>query len=53
MPVNKYGLVLLKPVTLAQEKYLSSQRGSTELVWAVTVGGAFSNTDHLRTLSEK
>ena len=24
-----------------------------ELVWAVTVGGAFSNAEHLRTLSEE
>ena len=37
----------------AQEKYSSSQRGSTELVWAVTGGGAFSNADHLRTIGEE
>ena len=36
-----------------QEKYLSSTRGSAELVRAVTGGGAFSNVDHLRTLSEE
>ena len=53
MPVNKSGLELLNPVTSAQEKYLISTRGSTELVRAVTGGGAFSNSDHLRTLSEE
>ena len=35
------------------EKYLSSQRGSVELVWAVTGGGVFSNVDHLQTLIEE
>ena len=53
MPVNKSGLVLLNPVTSSQEKCLSSIRGSAELVRAVTGGGAFSNADHLRTLSEE
>ena len=53
MPVKKYGLGLLNLVTSSQEKYLSSQRGITELVQAVTGGGAFSNADHLRTLSEE
>ena len=53
MPVNKYGLVLLNPVASAQENYLSSQRGSAELVWAVPGGEAFSNSEHLRTLSEE
>ena len=53
MPVKKYVMGLLNPVTSAKEKYLSSQRGSTEMVWTVTGGGAFSNADHLRTLSEE
>ena len=53
MLVRKSRLGLLNPVTLAQEKYLSSQWGSMWLVWAVTQGGAFSNANHLRTLSEE
>ena len=53
MPSKKSGLGLLNPVTSAQEKYLSSQGGSTELIWDVTVGGAFSNSDHLRTIGEE
>ena len=52
MMVNKSELGLLNLVTSAQEKYLRSQRGSAELVWAVT-GGAFFNADHLRTLGEE
>ena len=46
-------LGLLNPVTLTKEKYLSYQWGSAELIRAVTGGGAFSNTDHLRTLGEE
>ena len=53
MIVKKSGLGLLNPVTSAQEKYLSSQWGSVELVRAVMGVGAFSNADHLRTLSEE
>ena len=53
MPVNKSGLGLLNPVTSSQYKYLSSLWGSAELARAVTGGGAFSNADHLRTLSEE
>ena len=53
MSVNKYVMVLLNPLTSAQEKYLSSQRGIAELVRAVTGGGEFSNADHLQTLSEE
>ena len=53
MPVKKSGLGLLNPVTSAQDKYLISQRGSAELVRAVTGGGAFSNADHRRTISEE
>ena len=52
MPVKKYGLGLLNSVTSAQKKYLRSMLGSIEEVRAVTGGGAFSNADHLRTLSE-
>ena len=53
MPFNKSGLVLLKPVTSAHWKYLSSLQGSAELVRSMTGGGALFNTDHLRTLSEE
>ena len=53
MPVRKSGLGLLNPVTAYQEKYLSSTRGSAELIRAVTGGGEFSNANHLRTLSEE
>ena len=53
MPVKKSGLGLLNPVTPVQEKYLSSQRGSAEIVQAVTGGEAFSNADHLWTLGEE
>ena len=52
IPVKKSVLGILNPLTSAQEKHLRSTRGSTELVRAVTVGGAFSNAGHLRTLSE-
>ena len=53
MTVKKSVLGLLNTVTSEQEKYLSSTRGSVELVWAVTGGGAFSNAYHLWTLSEE
>ena len=53
MPVNKSGLGLLNTVTSAQENYLSSTRGSIELVQAMTGGGALSISDHLRTISEE
>ena len=53
MPVKKSGLGLLNAVTSAQEKYLISHQGSKELVRTVTVGDAFSNADHLWTLSEE
>ena len=53
MTVKKAGPGLLNPVTSSQEKYLSSTRGSTELVRAMTGGEAFYNADHLRTLSEE
>ena len=52
MPVRRAGLGLMNPVTSDQEKYLSSTRGSTNLIWAVTGGGGLSNADHLRTISE-
>ena len=52
MPVKKSVLGLLNPVTSAQKKYLISQWGSTELVWAVA-GGGCSNANNLRTLSEE
>ena len=53
MLVKKYGLGLLNSVTSVQDKYLNSTRGSTELVRAVTEGGAFSNADHLWNVSEE
>ena len=53
MMVNKSGLGLLNTVTSYQENYLSSTRGSAELVRAVTGEGAFSNADHLWNLSEE
>ena len=53
MTIKMDGLGILDPVTSAQENYLSSQRGSAELIRAVTGGGAFSDADHLRTLSEE
>ena len=53
MPVKKSRLGLLNPVTSAKEKYLSSQRGSAELIRAMTGGGEFSNTDHIWTLEEE
>ena len=53
MPFNKAGLGLLNPVISAQEEYLSSTRGSAELLQAVTRGGAFSNDNHLWNLSEE
>ena len=37
--VSKAVLELLNPVTSGQEKYLSSTRGSAELIQAVTGGG--------------
>ena len=52
IPVKKYGLGILNAVTPDKEKCLIYKRGSSELVQAVTGGGALSNADHLRTLSE-
>ena len=53
MPVNKSVLCLLNLVTSEQDNHLSSTRGSTELVRAMTGGISFSNADHIRTLSEE
>ena len=53
IPVNKSVMGLLGPLTSAQEEHLRSPRGSAELVQAVTGGGAFSNADHLQTLSKE
>ena len=53
MPVMKAGLGLLNPVTSAQEKCLSSTRGSAELTRSITLGGQFSNADHIRNLCEE
>ena len=40
-------------MTPAKEKYLSFQLGSEELIWAMTDGGAFSNSYHLIALREE
>ena len=53
IPVNKSGLGLLNPVMSEQEKYLSSQQGSAELVQSMNRGGELSNAYHLRNLSEE
>ena len=53
MTVKKAGLGIINTVMSAQEKYLNSHQGSSELVQAMTGGGSFSNSDHLRTLSEE
>ena len=53
MPVKKYGLVLLNPVTSKNEKYLGSHLASAELIRAVTRGGRFSNAYHLLALREE
>ena len=53
MPVRKAGLGILNPVASAQEKYLSSMWGSVELTRSVKGWGGFSNSDHLRILSEE
>ena len=45
MQMKIYGLGILNPVPSAKEKYLSSQWGSVELIWAVTGGGALSNSN--------
>ena len=52
MPVKKDGLGLLNLGMSENEKYPSSQRGSAELIWATTGGGAFSNIDHLLEIGE-
>ena len=36
MPSKKFGLVILNPATPEKDKYLSSQRASAELIWAMT-----------------
>ena len=53
IPVKKSGLGVLNPVTSAQKKCLSSQRGSAELIQDVTGEGAFSNSNLLQTLVEE
>ena len=53
MPVKKDRLGFLNPVTSDQEKYLSSTRGSAELLRAVTGGGKWSNAGQLLILSEE
>ena len=43
----------MNQVTSAKEKYLSFQRGSAELIRAVTGRGTFSNADRLWKIGEK
>ena len=43
-------LGLLNPVTLEKEKFPSSQKGSVELIRAMTGEGELSNADNLQTL---
>ena len=50
---NKSGLGLQNPVTSANEKYLSLQCASMELIRYVTGEGEFSNTDQLLALREE
>ena len=50
MPIKVARLGLLNLVTSLKEKYLSSQRGSAELVRDVTGGGVFPNAYHLQRL---
>ena len=53
IPVKTAGLGLLNPVISEKGHYISSQKGSTELIRAVTEVGAFSDSDHLRMLGEE
>ena len=50
---NKYELGIPNPVTSAKEKYLSSQWGITEPIYAVAGGGVLSNAGHLLALGEE
>ena len=50
MSVKKYGLGLLNPMIPEKERYLSSQRESAELIWAVIGGVALFNTGNLLAL---
>ena len=47
MKVKKYGLGILNPVTSVNDKYLSSQRASAELIRGMTGAGEFFNAYHL------
>ena len=53
MPIKLSGLGLLNPVISANYNCQFSQWGSVELIRAVTGGGAFYNTNHLRALGEE
>ena len=52
IPEKKSGSGLLNPVTSEKDKYLISQRATTELIRYLTGGGAFSNSDQLLELME-
>ena len=51
--LSGFRLGLLNPVTIENEKYLSSQRASVELIRDMTGGGVFYNADHLLVLREE
>ena len=53
IPVKRSGLDLPKPVISANERFLSSQRASMELILAVMGGNEFSTSDHLQAFKEE
>ena len=53
MPVNKYVLGLMNPVSSANKNYLILQRKSIELIQAVMGEGAFFNYGHRLFLREE
>ena len=50
---KKSGLGILNPMISEKYKYLSSHLASTEIIQAMTSGGAFSNADHRLALREE
>ena len=53
IPVKKYIQGILNIVTSVKEKFLSSQRGSRELIRPAMGGREFSNANHLLALGEE
>ena len=51
--VKKTGLGPLKPVTSVNNKYISLQRASTELIQTMMREGTFSDADRLLALREE